>query len=52
MNISNTAPEALLLALPAACDFIHAGLCQRGGGVLVHCRLETRACIIVAAYSE
>jgi dual specificity phosphatase 12 len=49
INVSNTAPEALLLALSQACDFIREAISHRGQ-VLVHCRIEIRACIIVAAY--
>jgi dual specificity phosphatase 12 len=49
MNVSNTCKEALLLSLSEACDFIGDAL-TRHGQVLVHCRAEMRACIIVAAY--
>jgi len=49
INISNTSQERLLLALPEACDFICKALYGHGQ-VLVHCRAEMRACIIVAAY--
>jgi hypothetical protein len=49
LNITNTFQEALLLALPEACDFIRKALTGHGQ-VLVHCRAEMRACIIVAAY--
>jgi len=49
INISNSSQEALLLALPEACEFIRNAL-TRHGLVLVHCRAEMRACIIVAAF--
>jgi len=49
ISISNTVQESLLLALTEACDFIGTALC-RHGQVLVHCRAEMRACIVIAAY--
>lgn len=49
INVSNSSQEALLLILPEACDFIRNALAGNGQ-VLVHCRAEMRACIIVAAH--
>ncbi|KIK34485.1 hypothetical protein CY34DRAFT_97914 [Suillus luteus UH-Slu-Lm8-n1] len=49
INIPNNGREALLLELPTACKFIGDAI-TGGGQVLVQCRVELRACIIVCAY--
>ncbi|EGN92576.1 hypothetical protein SERLA73DRAFT_147008 [Serpula lacrymans var. lacrymans S7.3] len=49
IDIPNQAREALLLEMPAACKFIGDAIAS-GGQVLVHCRVELRACIVVCAY--
>ncbi|KAH7887238.1 protein-tyrosine phosphatase-like protein [Phlebopus sp. FC_14] len=49
IDIPNNAREALLLELPTACKFIGDAI-SNGGPVLVQCRVEIRACIIVCAY--
>ncbi|KIK00530.1 hypothetical protein K443DRAFT_679103 [Laccaria amethystina LaAM-08-1] len=49
LNISNQAPEALLVALPDACKFISDAI-NADGQVLVHCLIESRACTVVSAY--
>jgi dual specificity phosphatase 12 len=41
--------DALLTALPDACEFLRKAT-ERGGRVLVHCLIESRACIVVCAY--
>ena len=51
LNISNQAPEALLLALPDACKFISDAI-NADGQVLVHCLVESRACTVVSAYRQ
>lgn len=51
VNIPAYEPEALLLALPQICQFISEGI-NSGGEVLVHCVIESRACIVVSAYCE
>ena len=51
IDIPNNAREALLLELPTACKFIGDAIAS-GGQVLVQCRVELRACIIVCAYCE
>lgn len=42
-------PEALLLVLPSICDYIRDSV-KNNGLVLVHCRIESRACTAVCAY--
>ncbi|KAH7922579.1 phosphatases II [Leucogyrophana mollusca] len=49
IDIPNHAREALLLELPTACKFIGDAIAN-GGQVLVQCRVELRACIMVCAY--
>ncbi|KAF9226971.1 phosphatases II [Gyrodon lividus] len=49
IDVPNNAREALLLELPNACSFIGDAI-GNGGRVLVQCRVELRACIIVCAY--
>ncbi|KIJ69673.1 hypothetical protein HYDPIDRAFT_104261 [Hydnomerulius pinastri MD-312] len=49
IDVPNSAREALLLELPTACKFISDAIAG-GGPVLVQCRVELRACIIVCAY--
>lgn len=49
INIPNNGREALLIELPTACKFIGDAI-TGGGQVLVQCRVELRACIIVCAY--
>ncbi|KAG0700963.1 protein-tyrosine phosphatase-like protein [Suillus ampliporus] len=49
IDIPNNGREALLLELPTACKFISDAI-TRGGQVLVQCRVELRACIVVCAY--
>ncbi|KAJ8595799.1 phosphatases II [Rhizopogon salebrosus TDB-379] len=49
IDIPNNAREALLLELPTACRFIENAIAS-DGQVLVQCRVELRACIIVCAY--
>ncbi|KAG1738593.1 protein-tyrosine phosphatase-like protein [Suillus paluster] len=49
IDIPNNGREALLLELPTACKFIGDAITS-GGQVLVQCRVELRACIIVCAY--
>jgi hypothetical protein len=51
LNISNQAPEALLVALPDACKFISDAI-NADGQVLVHCLIESRACTVVSAYRQ
>jgi len=51
IDIPNNAREALLLELPTACKFISDAI-SSGGQVLVQCRVELRACIIVCAYCK
>jgi dual specificity phosphatase 12 len=51
INIPNNGREALLLELPTACKFIGDAI-TGGGQVLVQCRVELRACIIVCAYCK
>lgn len=51
IDIPNNAREALLLELPTACKFIGDAIAS-GGQVLVQCRVELRACIIVCAYCK
>jgi len=49
LNIPSYSQEALLLALPDACKYIHNAL-EDGGQILVHCLAESRACTVVCAY--
>lgn len=49
VNVPTYKPEALLLALPQICQFIRDAV-NGGGRVLVHCAIESRACIVVSAY--
>ncbi|KAG1843710.1 protein-tyrosine phosphatase-like protein [Suillus tomentosus] len=49
IDIPNNGREALLLELPTACKFIGDAI-TNGGQVLVQCRVELRACIVVCAY--
>ncbi|KAG2137076.1 protein-tyrosine phosphatase-like protein [Suillus clintonianus] len=49
IDIPNNGREALLLELPTACKFIGDAI-TGGGQVLVQCRVELRACIVVCAY--
>ena len=51
VDVPNNAREALLLELPYVCKFIGDAI-ARGGRVLVQCRVELRACIVVCAYRE
>ena len=51
INVPNHAREALLLELPCVCKFIGDAIAG-GGQVLVQCRAELRACIVVCAYRE
>jgi dual specificity phosphatase 12 len=41
--------DALITALPDACEFLRKAI-ERGGRVLVHCLIESRACIVACAY--
>ncbi|KAF8806013.1 phosphatases II [Phlegmacium glaucopus] len=49
VNLNTQSPEALLLALPGICDYICDSV-RNDGVVLVHCRIESRACTAVCAY--
>ncbi|KAG6373905.1 protein-tyrosine phosphatase-like protein [Boletus reticuloceps] len=49
IDVPNSAREALLLELSHVCTFIGDAI-ARGGQVLVQCRVELRACIVVCAY--
>jgi len=49
VSINNQSPEALLLVLPSICDYIRDSV-KNNGLVLVHCRIESRACMAVCAY--
>ncbi|KAJ7041997.1 protein-tyrosine phosphatase-like protein [Mycena alexandri] len=49
IEISPDAPDALLLALPDACEFIRDAIAT-GGTVLVHSLLEVRTCTVAGAY--
>lgn len=51
IDIPNNGREALLLELPTACKFIGDAI-TNGGQVLVQCRVELRACIVVCAYCK
>jgi len=49
VSINSKSPEALLHVLPSICDYIRD--CVKNNGlVLVHCRIESRACTAVCAY--
>lgn len=50
ITASATVQESLLLALPGACNFLRTAINNKEQ-VLVHCRTEMRACIVIAAYS-
>lgn len=49
INIPTYEPEALLVALPQMCQFIRDAI-SGGGRILVHCAIESRACIVVSSY--
>jgi dual specificity phosphatase 12 len=49
IDVPNNAREALLLELPHVCKFIGDAIAH-GSRVLVQCRVELRACIVVCAY--
>ena len=49
VNINSQSPEALLLVLPSICDYIRDAV-KNNGLVLVHCQIESRACMAVCAY--
>ncbi|KAF9235227.1 protein-tyrosine phosphatase-like protein [Melanogaster broomeanus] len=49
IDVPNSAREVLLLELPKACNFIGNAIAD-GGQVLVQCRVELRACIMVCAH--
>jgi len=49
INIPTFKPESLIVALPQICEFICDAV-DGGGQVLVHCVIESRACIVVSAY--
>ena len=51
IDVPNNAREALLLELPHVCKFIDDAIAH-GSRVLVQCRVELRACIVVCAYRE
>jgi dual specificity phosphatase 12 len=51
IDIPNNGREALLLELPTACKFIGDAIAG-GGQVLIQCRVELRACIVVCAYCK
>ena len=51
VNINSQSPEALLLVLPSICDYIRDSV-KNNGLVLVHCRIESRACLAVCAYRK
>ena len=51
VHVNSQSPEALLLVLPGICDYIRDSV-QNGGLVLVHCRIESRACTAVCAYRK
>ncbi|KZP09985.1 phosphatases II [Athelia psychrophila] len=50
LDVTSSSKEALLLALPEACAYIRESLAAGQSHVLVHCRTEMRACIVIAAY--
>ncbi|KAG8219090.1 protein-tyrosine phosphatase-like protein [Butyriboletus roseoflavus] len=51
IDVPNSAREALLLELPNVCNFMGDAIVH-GGRVLVQCRVELRACIVVCAYRK
>jgi dual specificity phosphatase 12 len=51
VSINSQSPEALLLVLPSICDYIRDSV-KNNGLVLVHCRIESRACTAVCAYRK
>ena len=51
VSINSQSPEALLLVLPSICDYIRDSV-KNNGLVLVHCRIESRACMAVCAYRK
>ena len=51
IDVPNSAREALLLELPQMCKFIGDAIAH-GSRVLVQCRVELRACIVVCAYRK
>lgn len=51
IDVPNNAREALLLELPNVCKFMGDAIAH-GGRVLVQCRVELRACIVVCAYRK
>ena len=51
VSINSQSPEALLLVLPSICDYIRDSV-KNNGLVLLHCRIESRACMVVCAYRK
>ena len=51
VGINSQSPEALLLVLPSICDYIRDSV-KNNGLVLVHCQIESRACMAVCAYRK
>ena len=51
VSTTSQSPEALLLHLPSICDYIRDSV-KNNGLVLVHCRIESRACTAVCAYRK
>ena len=51
INNNNQFPEAFLLVLPNICDYIRDSV-KNNGLVLVHCQIESRACMAVCAYRK
>ena len=51
VSVSSQCPEALFPVLPNICDYIRDAV-KNGGLVLVHCRIESRACMAVCAYRK
>jgi len=49
VSINSQSPEALFLVLPSICDYIRDSV-KNNGLVLVHCSIESRACLAVCAY--
>ena len=50
-SINSQSPEALLLILPNICEYIRDSV-KNNGLVLVHCQIESRACMAVCAYRK
>ena len=50
-SINSQSPEALLLVLPNICEYIRDSV-KNNGLVLVHCQIESRACMAVCAYRK